>query len=97
MSASKGRAGTHSSVIEAAEPLVAALEKLGRVSRGVIMANAGASGRAIKALPLDGGLRLTVIAKGSRQELHVYGVSLDQLRGVLARREYRSFVLNLPD
>lgn len=97
MTSRKGRAGTHSSTIGVAEPLVAALEKLGRVSRGVIYANAGASGRAIKVLPLDAGLRVTVVAKSSRQEFHVYGVSVDQIRELLSGREYRSFVLNLPD
>ena len=97
MSPKKGRAGTHSSVIDVAEPLVSALEKLGRVSRGVIYANAGASGRAIKVLPLEGCLRVTVVAKGARQEFHVYGVSVVKMRAVLSDKEYRSFELNLPD
>ena len=92
-----GRAGTHSSVIDAATDLVAALEKLGRVSRGVIRANARASGRSIKALPLEGGLRVTVVAKNARQEFHVYGVSVAQLRDILAAPEFRSFTPNLPE
>lgn len=92
----KGRAGTHSSVIDVAEALVAAMERLGRVSRGVIYANAGASGRAIKVLELDGALRVTVVAKGARQEFHVYGVSVLQMRELLDGKDYRSFVINLP-
>ena len=92
----KGRAGTHSSVIDVAEALVAAMERLGRVSRGVIYANAGASGRAIKVLELDGALRVTVVAKGARQEFHVYGVSVFQMRELLDGKDYRSFVINLP-
>lgn len=92
----KGRAGTHSSVIDVAEALVAAMERLGRVSRGVIYANAGASGRAIKVLELDGALRVTVVAKGARQEFHVYGVSVPQMRELLDGKDYRSFVINLP-
>lgn len=97
MSSKKGRAGTHSSMIEAAEPLVAAMEKLGRVSRGVIMANSGASGFAIKVLPLDGALRVTVVAKGARQELHVYGISVERMRELLATREFSKFILNMPE
>lgn len=97
MTRKTGRAGTHSSVIDAAEELVSALERLGRVSRGVIMANAGSRARSVKALELDGCLRVTVVAKGARQELHVYGVSVDQLRTVLADRAFRSFTQNLPD
>ncbi len=92
----KGRAGTHSSLIEAAEPLVAALERHGRVSRGVIRANAGAAGRSVKAVSLDGCLRITVVAKGARQELHAYGISVAQLREALDSPAYRSFSVNLP-
>ena len=93
----RGRAGTHSSLIDAAEPLVAALEKVGRVSRGVIQANVGASGRSIKVLPLEGCLRVTVVAKGARQELHVYGVSVSLMREICSGRDFRSFTLNFPD
>lgn len=95
--AGKGRAGTHSSVIDAAAPLVAAMERLGRVSRGVIYANAGAAGRSIKVIELDGALRVTLVAKGARQEFHVYGVSVPRLRELLEDKEYRSFAKNLPD
>jgi hypothetical protein len=38
MSKNKGRAGTHTTIIEAARPVVKLLEKRGRVSRGVITA-----------------------------------------------------------
>jgi len=93
----RGRAGTHSSVIGVAEPLVAALEKLGRVSRGVISANARAAGRSVKVLPLDGGLRLTVVAKNAKQEFHVYGVSVAQIREILDDKIFRSFETNLPE
>lgn len=96
MTSKRGRAGTHSSMIEAAEPLVAEMEKLGRVSRGVIKANSGAAGFAIKVLPLDGALRVTVVAKGARQELHVYGISVERMRELLSRREFSKFILNLP-
>lgn len=92
----KGRAGTHSSVIEPAAPLVAALEKLGRVSRGVIRANAGAAGRSVKALPLEGCIRITVVAKGAKQEFHAYGISMEQLHSALRDSAYDGFTLNLP-
>jgi len=93
----KGRAGTHSSVIEVAEPLVAELEKLGRVSRGVIRANAKASGRTVKVLPLEGCLRVTVVAKGAKQEFHVYNVSVEQIREILSGKDFRNFEPNLPE
>ena len=95
--AGKGRAGTHSTVTEFAEPLVQRLEKLGRVSRGVIKANARDAGRSIKILPLEGCLRITVIAKGSRQELHVYGVSVEAVAEILREKEFRGYILNLPE
>lgn len=93
----RGRAGTHSSVIEVAEPLVASLEKIGRVSRGVIRANAKASGRTVKVLALDGCLRVTVVAKSAKQEFHVYGVSVEQIRTVLGSKEFRAFGTQLPE
>lgn len=97
MASKKGRAGTHSSVIGVAERLVAEMERHGRVSRGVIKANAGASGRAIKVLSLDAGLRVTVVAKSARQEFHVYGISVSRMRELLSAREYAGFILNLPE
>ena len=93
----RGRAGTHSTVIEAAEALVSELDRIGRVSRGVIRANAKASGRSVKVLPLEGALRLTVVAKGSKQEFHVYNVSVEQIRTILGGREFRSFETNFPE
>lgn len=93
----KGRAGTHTSVIAAADEIVPALEKLGRVSRGVIRANAGAAGRSVKVVALDGCVRLTVVAKGARQEFHVYGVPAERIREVFASPRFRSFTLNITD
>ncbi|MDR0535893.1 MAG: hypothetical protein LBG65_06065 [Puniceicoccales bacterium] len=90
---SKGRAGTHSTVIDAARHLVALLEERGRVSRGVIEARVGSSGHTIKIHGLKGGVRLTVTAKGARQEFHVYGIPLEELRLVLGDRRLSHFLV----
>ncbi|MDR2863654.1 MAG: hypothetical protein LBV54_07285 [Puniceicoccales bacterium] len=91
----KGRAGTHSTVIDAAKPLVALLDARGRVSRGVIEARVGAGGHTIKVSPQKGALRVTVVAKGAKQELHVYGVSLEEMKVILADKSLRNFLVRI--
>ncbi len=96
MARARGRAGSHTTLIEAAVPVVAALEPLGRVSRGMIEAGIGARGHAVKVVALAGCLRVTVVSKGSRQELHVYGVTPAQAAAALSGPAFRSYKLNLP-
>ena len=90
------RAGTHSSIIDAAEPLIAKLDRVCRVSCGVIRANARSRSRTIKILRLKGGRRLTVVAKNAKQEFHLFVVSLDEISGILSAREFDSFEKILP-
>lgn len=90
------RAGTHSSVIDAAEPLVGKLDRVCRVSRGVIRANARSRSRTIKILRLKGGWRLTVVAKNAKQEFHLFDVSLAQISEILSAREFDSFEKIVP-
>ncbi|MDR2512916.1 MAG: hypothetical protein LBD01_03860 [Puniceicoccales bacterium] len=92
----KGKAGTHSSIIDAARTLVGLLEPHGRVSRGMIAARVGSGGHTIKILPQKGALRMTVIAKGARQEFHVYGVSLDKMKEILSDERLGHFLVRLP-
>lgn len=94
MAKGRGRAGSHTSVTDAARPVVALLEKHGRVSRGVIQARVGARRHSVKVMPLEGGLRVTVVSKGSRQELHVYGITVEQARGILASTELAGYLIN---
>lgn len=94
MAKGRGRAGSHTSVTDAARPVVELLERHGRVSRGVIQARVGARRHSIKVMPLDGGLRVTVVSKGSRQELHVYGITLEQARRILASTELTGYLIN---
>ena len=96
MARPRGRAGTHTTLIEAAVPVVKALERHGRVSRGMIEAGIRARSHAIKVMPLPGGLRITVVSKGSRQELHVYGITPEKARAVLSGPEFAGYNLNLP-
>jgi len=96
MSKNKGRAGTHTTMIEAARPVVKLLEKKGRVSRGVITARVGARVQSIKVTPLGGALRVVVVSKGSRQELHVYGISLDEAKAILTSTELPGYLINFP-
>lgn len=91
------RAGTHSSVIEAAESLIRQLDRVARVSRGIIKANARSRARTIKILRLKGGWRLTVVAKNAKQEFHLFDVSLEQIRAILSEREFDSFEKILPN
>ncbi|MFM9000402.1 MAG: hypothetical protein ACKORB_02075 [Opitutia bacterium] len=97
MPSRRGRAGTHTTVIEAAEPVVRLLEARGRVSRGMIEAGIGARGRSVKVRPLPGGLRVTVVSKGSRQELHVYGVTVADARTVLTAQALPGYNVNFSD
>lgn len=92
----RGRAGAHTTLIEAAVPVVRALERHGRVSRGMIEGGIHARSHAIKVLPLPGCLRVTVVSKGSRQELHVYGVPPERARALLAGAEFSGYNLNFP-
>lgn len=90
------RAGTHSSVIDAAEPLVEKLDRVCRVSRGVIKANARSRSRTIKVLRLNGGWRVTVVAKNAKQEFHLFDISLEKISAILGEREFDSFEKNFP-
>lgn len=94
MAKGRGRAGTHTTVTDAARPVVELLERHGRVSRGVIQARVGARRHSIKVMPLDGGLRVTVVSKGSRQELHVYGITVAQARQILTSTELVGYLIN---
>jgi hypothetical protein len=94
MSKNKGRAGTHTTIIEAARPVVKLLEKKGRVSRGVITAGVGARTQSIKVTPLAGALRVMVVSKGSRQELHVYGITMSDVKLILTSTEFPGYLIN---
>jgi hypothetical protein len=94
MSKNKGRAGTHTTIIEAARPVVKLLEKKGRVSRGVITAGVGARTQSIKVTPLAGALRVVVVSKGSRQELHVYGITMDEAKLIITPAEFPAYLIN---
>jgi len=94
MSKNKGRAGTHTTIIEAARPVVKLLEKKGRVSRGVITAGVGARTQSIKVTPLAGALRVVVVSKGTRQELHVYGITMDEAKLIITKAEFSAYLIN---
>ena len=96
MAGPRGRAGAHTTLIEAAVPVVRLLERHGRVSRGMIEGGIRARSHAIKVLPLPGGLRVTVVSKGSRQELHVYGITLERIRALLSAPEFAGYNLTFP-
>ena len=48
----------------------------------------------IKVMPLEGGLRVTVVSKGSRQELHVYGITVEQARKILTSTDLAGYLIN---
>ena len=96
MATGRGRAGTHTTLTDAARPVAEALERHGRVSRGVITAGLGARTFSIKVLPITGGLRVTVVSKGSRQDLRVYGLTTERVRTILAGPDFAHYLLNLP-
>jgi len=74
-----------------------ALERHGRVSRGVISARVRASTLSIKVMKLGGGLRVTVVSKGSRQELHVYGITTERAGEILSGPDFSGYKLNFAD
>jgi hypothetical protein len=74
-----------------------ALERHGRVSRGVISARVRASTLSIKVMKLGGGLRITVVSKGSRQELHVYGLTTERAGQILSGPDFSGYKLNFAD
>lgn len=94
MAKGTGRAGAHTTLTEAARPVADALEKHGRVSRGVIQARVGARRHSIKVMAMPGCLRLTVVSKGSRQELHVYGITLSQAKTILTSTDFSGYLIN---
>ena len=96
MAAGRGRAGTHTTLTDAARPVAEALERHGRVSRGVITAGLGARTFSIKVVPITGALRVTVVSKGSRQDLRVYGLSVERVGAILGGPDFSSYLLNLP-
>ena len=97
MAKGRGRAGSHTSLTDAARPVAEALERYGRVSRGVISARVRASTLSIKVMKLGGGLRVTVVSKGSRQELHVYGLTAEEVGKILTGPEFSGYKLNFAD
>ena len=96
MAAGRGRAGTHTTLTDAARPVAEALERHGRVSRGVITAGLGARTFSIKVVPITGGLRVTVVSKGSRQDLRVYGLTAERVRAILGGPDFSHYLLTLP-
>ncbi len=96
MATGRGRAGTHTTLTDAARPVAEALERHGRVSRGVITAGLGARTFSIKVVPITGGLRVTVVSKGSRQDLRVYGLTAERVRAILGGPDFSHYLLNLP-
>jgi hypothetical protein len=97
MAQGRGRAGSHTSLTDAARPVAEALERHGRVSRGVISARVRASTLSIKVMKLGGGLRVTVVSKGSRQELHVYGLTAGRVGEILSGPDFSGYKLNFGD
>lgn len=97
MAKGRGRAGTHTSLTDAARPVAEALERHGRVSRGMISARVGAKTLSIKVMKLGGGLRVTVVSKGSRQELHVYGLTAERAGAILSGPDFSGYKLNFAD
>lgn len=90
------RAGTHTTIIDAAKPLIEKLDRVCRVSCGIISGGARSRSRTIKVLQLKGCWRLTVVAKNSKQEFHLFDVSIEKISEILADREFDSFEKNLP-
>jgi hypothetical protein len=63
----------------------------------VISARVYAKGLSIKIMKLGGGLRLTVVSKGSRQELHVYGLTAERAGEILSAPDFSGYKLNFAD
>jgi hypothetical protein len=47
-------------------------------------------------VPITGGLRVTVVSKGSRQDLRVYGLTVERVRAILGGPDFSGYLLNLP-
>jgi hypothetical protein len=75
--------------------LVTLLEAHGRVSRGMIAARVGAGGHTIKVLPKKGALRVTVVAKGAKQEFHVYGITQEKMKELLEDERLAHFLVRM--
>ena len=56
-----------------------------------------ASTLSIKVMKLGGGLRITVVSKGSRQELHVYGITTERAGQILTGPDFSGYKLNFAD
>lgn len=91
------RAGTHTTVIDIARPLIARLHSVARISCGIINPRAKSRSRTIKILRLNGGWRLTVIAKNAKQEFHLFDVEFETLKSILSEKEFDTFEKNLPE
>ena len=63
----------------------------------MISARVRASTLSIKIMKLGGGLRLTVVSKGSRQELHVYGLTAERAGEILSGPDFSGYKLNFAD
>ena len=78
---SSGLVGRHSTVTEAATPIVNALTKLGgRCSAGYITASGKPiryGGKRVKAVNDGSSILLTVLTKLGKQEIRVYSLALD--------------------
>ena len=48
-------------------------------------------------MKLGGGLRITVVSKGSRQELHVYGITTERAGKILSGPDFSGYKLNFAD
>jgi len=48
-------------------------------------------------MKLGGGLRITVVSKGSRQELHVYGLTAERVGKILSGPDFSGYKLNFAD
>jgi hypothetical protein len=48
-------------------------------------------------MKLGGGLRITVVSKGSRQELHVYGLTTERVGQILTGPDFSGYKLNFAD
>ena len=60
-------------------------------------ARVGAKTLSIKVMKLGGGLRVTVVSKGSRQELHVYGLTAERVGEILSGPDFAGYKLNFAD
>lgn len=85
----KKAGGSHTTLIEAAEPLVKAAEKLPEVSKialGFIKSTPGKKGkRRVKLRKTRSGLLMTVRGNTSVQEIHIYTDSPDAVQQILEK------------